>query len=145
MDAGNHHLLVWQTLQHIRLFYTCRPSKIVFYQFSAKVRCYLFITSLNPHASPSSDVLASHLSESPRPRVPASLSPRVPKSHVPVPLLVTAKRISYLTWRAASLYWHNIHTICSQKLIVWHVKMNSNSNKSSKKGTFSRFKRFPTP
>ena len=86
MDAGNHQLLVWQTLQHIRLFYTCRPLKIVFYQFSAKVRCYLFITSSNPHASPSSDVLASHLLESPRPRVPASPPPHVLDSlppHVP--------------------------------------------------------------
>ena len=82
MDAGDHQLLVWQTLQHIRLVYTW-PSKIVFYQFSAKVRCYLFITSSNPHASASSDVLASHLSESPRPRVPTSLSPRVPASPRP--------------------------------------------------------------
>ena len=82
MDAGNHQLLVWQTLQHIRLFYIW-PSKKVFYQFSAKVRCYLFITSSNPRASP---VSKSSRTTSPSPHVPASLSPHVPTSpspHVP--------------------------------------------------------------
>ena len=54
-------------------------------QFSAKVRCYLFITSSNPHASPSSDVLVSHLPESPRPHVPASPRPHVPESPRPRP------------------------------------------------------------
>ena len=101
MDAGNHRLLVWQTLQHSRLFHIW-PSKQVFYQFSPKVRCYLFITSSNPRASPSSEVLASprpcvptsprlHVPAFPRPRVPASPRsrvpafprPRVPRPHVP--------------------------------------------------------------
>ena len=54
-------------LSSILDYFTFDPQKKVFYQFSAKVRCYLFITSSNPHASPSS-------------KVPAS---RVPKSHVP--------------------------------------------------------------
>ena len=88
MDAGNHQLLVWKTLQHIRLFYIW-PSKNVFYQFSAKIRCYLFLTSLNPRASPSSEVLAYHVPECPRSRVPESPRPHVPTSftsqrpHVP--------------------------------------------------------------
>ena len=88
-------------LSSILDYFTFDPQKKVFYQFSAKVRCYLFITSSNPHATPSSEVPAS-----PRPRVPTSPRPRVPRprvprptshvprptspSHVPVPLLVTA-------------------------------------------------------
>ena len=64
-------------LSSILDYFTFDPQKKVFYQFSAKVRCYLFITSSNRRASPSSEV-------------PTSMCPRVPTSHVPVPLLVTA-------------------------------------------------------
>ena len=73
-------------------------QKLYFTNFSAKVRCYLFITSSNPHASPSSDVLASHLSESPRPSVLESPRPHVPASarrHVatsPSPRVPTSPR-----------------------------------------------------
>ena len=35
--------------------------------------------------------------------------------------------------------------IRSQKLVVWHIKMNFNSNRSLNNGTFSHFKRFCTP
>ena len=35
--------------------------------------------------------------------------------------------------------------IRSQKLVIWHIKMNFNSNRSLNNGTFSRFKRFHTP
>ena len=85
-------------LSSILDYFTFDPQKKVFYQFSAKVRCYLFITSQNPRASPSSEALASprpRVPASPRPRVPASLRPHVltsprPTSHVPVPLSVTA-------------------------------------------------------
>ena len=35
--------------------------------------------------------------------------------------------------------------IRSQKLIVWHIKMNFNSNRSLNNGTFSHFKRFCMP
>ena len=68
----------------------------------------MFITSSHPRASPSSEVLAYHVPESPRPRVPtsprhnvpASPRPRVPKSpsptsQVPVPLLVIANSIAF--------------------------------------------------
>ena len=66
--------------------FTFDPQKKVFYQFSAKVRCYLFITASNPRPSPSSEVLASprpRVPASPRPRVPTSPCPRVPRPHVP--------------------------------------------------------------
>ena len=65
-------------LSSILDYFTFDPQKKVFYQFSSKVRCYLFITSSNPRTSPSSEVLAS-----PRPRVPTSPTPRVPKSPRP--------------------------------------------------------------
>ena len=54
-------------LSSILDYFTFDPQKKVFHQFSAKVRCYLFITSSNHRASPSCEVLAS-----PRPHVPAS-------------------------------------------------------------------------
>ena len=69
-------------LNNIRLFYIW-PSKKVFHQFSAKVRCYLLITSSNPRTSASSEVLAYHVSETPR--------PRVLKFHVSILLLVIAE------------------------------------------------------
>ena len=62
-------------LSSILDYFTFDPQKKVFYQFSAKVRCYLFITSSNPRASPCPHVPKSH----------------VPASHVPVPLLGTAR------------------------------------------------------
>ena len=68
--------------------FTFDPQKKGFYQFSTKVRCYLFITSANPRASPSSEVLAStrpHVHTSPRPRVPTSPRPCVPRPCVPRP------------------------------------------------------------
>ena len=52
-------------LSSILDYFTFDPQKKVFYQFSAKVRCYLLITSSNPRASSSSEVPTS-----PRPRVP---------------------------------------------------------------------------
>ena len=73
-------------LSSILDYFTFDPQKKVFYQFSARVRCYLFITSSNPRASPSSEVLASlrpRVPASPRPRVPASPRPRVPASPRP--------------------------------------------------------------
>ena len=99
-------------LSSILDYFTFDPQKKVFYQFSAKVRCYLFITSSNPRASPSPRVPAFPRSRfptypcprlpasprptPPRPRVPASHVPTSPRptSHVPVPLLVTAIKIA---------------------------------------------------
>ena len=75
-------------LSSILDYFTFDPQKKVFYQFSENVRCYLFITSSNPRASPSCEVLAS-----PRPRLPTSPRHQVPRPHIPafhVPLLVTA-------------------------------------------------------
>ena len=63
-------------LSSILDYFTFDSQKKVFYHFSANVRCYLFITSSNPRASPSSEVFAYRVPESPRPRVPASHVPR---------------------------------------------------------------------
>ena len=67
-------------LSSILDYFTFDPQKKVFYQFSSKVRCCLFITSSNPRASPRSEVLAS-----PRPRVPTSHVPTSPRPTSPCP------------------------------------------------------------
>ena len=99
MDAGNHQLLVWQTPQHIRLFYIWpskksilpiqRKSQVLFVYHVlesprvSEFRSPRFPTSPRPHvpATP-----RPRVPESPRPRVSASPRPRVPASprpHVP--------------------------------------------------------------
>ena len=85
MDAGNHQLLVWQTLQHIRLFYIW-PSKksILLIQRKSQVLFFYHVLQ-SPRVSEfrSPRVPRPRVPTSPRPRVPTSPSPRVPKSHVP--------------------------------------------------------------
>ena len=89
MDAGNHQLLVWQTLQHIRLFYIW-PSKksILLIQRKSQVLfVYHVLESPRVSESRSPRIPTSplpHIPASPRPASPRPTSPR-PTSHVPRP------------------------------------------------------------
>ena len=64
------------------------------YKFSAKIRCCLFITSSCSYI-PFPQVLTFLHPTSSSPRFPVPPHPWVPKSHIPVPLLVTAFKHYY--------------------------------------------------